>query len=263
MSSTKWQDYYQRGFLPWDTCRPASQLVSYISSCCKRQQLLNTPWHDRLAPQIQAVADQAPLVLPPEVDDTSIGQFRQHICPKCEAIKPKPGAAVLEMGCGTGASSIWLASLGYRVTGIDIVQAAVDKAAATAAQHGLPPNNPKFIQHDIFDLPTLGQTYDMIYDCQVYHALVNDIPEARSSLPQLLFDQLNPGGLLFLLTGNANEPEIGPSVLTAEQLLVPLLSVGFELVLLNQSRFDSTDHYVKQLKKRPLAWWVVLQRPAS
>ena len=33
---------------------------------------------------------------------------------------------------------------------------------------------------------------------------------------RLLHCSLRPGGLLMLLTGNANEPEAGPSVMTAQ-----------------------------------------------
>jgi hypothetical protein len=64
-----------------------------------------------------------------------------------------------------------------------------------------------------------------------------------------------------ILAGNANEPEVGPNVLTAEELLQPLLSAGFELTVLQQTRFDSTNHYSNVLGMRPLAWWVLLQRP--
>jgi hypothetical protein len=66
-----------------------------------------------------------------------------------------------------------------------------------------------------------------------------------------------------ILAGNANEPEVGPNVLSAEELLQPLLNAGFELVFLRQTRFDSTADYIDVLRMRPLAWWVVLQRPLS
>jgi hypothetical protein len=51
-------------------------------------------------------------------------------------------------GCGTGASSIFLATCGYRVAGIDIVQQAVDRATAAAVTAGVssvvhPPVNPR------------------------------------------------------------------------------------------------------------------------
>lgn len=91
--------------------------------------------------------------------------------------------------------------------------------------------------------------------------LVRDQVEHKERLPQLLFNLLKPGGLLMILAGNANEPEVGPNVLTAGELLEPLLAAGLELVMLHQTRFDSTRHYVEVLGMRPLAWWVVLQRP--
>lgn len=82
-------------------------------------------------------------------------------------------------------------------------------------------------------------------------------------LPGLLYRLLKPGGCLMILAGNTNEPEVGPNVLSAEQLLQPLLDDGFDLVLLRQTRFDSTAYYTDVLGMRPLAWWVVLQRPLS
>lgn len=97
--------------------------------------------------------------------------------------------------------------------------------------------------------------------CAVYHVLLKDQPEHKARLPCLLYDLLRPRGLLMILAGNANEPEVGPNVLSAEELLQPLLSAGFELVVLQQTRFDSTKHYSNVLGMRPLAWWVLLQRP--
>ena len=47
-----------------------------------------------------------------------------------------PGKA-LDIGCGEGADSIWLASRGWEVTGVDFAQAALDKGAEEAAERGL------------------------------------------------------------------------------------------------------------------------------
>jgi SAM-dependent methyltransferase len=139
------------------------------------------------------------------------------------------------------------------------------------------PDNPTFILQDIMQLCSSGSrqahttspsssnsslgTFDLIYDCQVYHALVKDDAAAQAQLPQLLHSLLKPGGLLLMLTGNANEPEVGPAALTGQELLTPLIEAGLVCVFLRQSRFDATPHYVNVLGKRPLAWWVVLQRP--
>src|SRR3954454_365280 len=46
-----------------------------------------------------------------------------------------PGTA-LDVGCGEGADALWLASRGWRVTGLDISPVALGRAAARAAEAG-------------------------------------------------------------------------------------------------------------------------------
>jgi SAM-dependent methyltransferase len=47
-----------------------------------------------------------------------------------------PGAA-LDLGCGEGADAVWLASRGWRVTGVDISPTALERAARHAAEAGV------------------------------------------------------------------------------------------------------------------------------
>ena len=47
-----------------------------------------------------------------------------------------PGTA-LDLGCGVGQNSLWLAERGWKVTGIDIASNAIDKARRDAASRGL------------------------------------------------------------------------------------------------------------------------------
>ena len=44
-----------------------------------------------------------------------------------------PAGSALELGCGTGDCSIYLAQHGWKVTGVDFVAKALDKARAKAA----------------------------------------------------------------------------------------------------------------------------------
>ncbi|MFI7351007.1 class I SAM-dependent methyltransferase [Streptomyces sp. NPDC049936] len=53
-----------------------------------------------------------------------------------EASGLTPGTA-LDLGCGEGADAVWLASRGWRVTGVDISGTALERAAGHAAEAGV------------------------------------------------------------------------------------------------------------------------------
>lgn len=48
-----------------------------------------------------------------------------------------PGARVIDLGCGVGRHAIGLAQLGFEVTGVDVAQYALDRAARAAAEAGV------------------------------------------------------------------------------------------------------------------------------
>jgi hypothetical protein len=108
------------------------------------------------------------------------------------------------------------------------------------------------------------QNISMIYDSQTFHVL-RQVDEQR--LVQLLYGLLQPGGLLLLLAGNANEGDYvagkGPPVLTQEELLGGVQGRGFEVVGLVQTRFDETQHYREVIGRCPLAWWALLRKPCQ
>ena len=67
---------------------------------------------------------------------------------------------------------------------------------------------------------------------------MHDEPAAVAAVAALL----RPGGLFLVLTGNANEPEVSPAVLTREELTTAFeRDRQFALVEINESRFDATD----------------------
>ena len=69
-----------------------------------------------------------------------------------------PGRA-LDIGSGEGGDSIWLASRGWAVTGVDISQNALDKAAARAASVGA---EISWEQHDLSEWMPPPASFDLV-----------------------------------------------------------------------------------------------------
>ncbi|MDD4281545.1 MAG: methyltransferase [Candidatus Methanofastidiosa archaeon] len=74
-----------------------------------------------------------------------------------ESVEVHPGETVLEIGCGTGYVSLFLAAQGAVVTGVDINPLAVALARENARESGL---EATFIESDLF--AGVDGTYDVI-----------------------------------------------------------------------------------------------------
>lgn len=75
-----------------------------------------------------------------------------------------PPARILDVGCGPGWSDLYLASLGYEVTGIDNDPRLVDAARTASERLGIPVC---FEQADAFDLTRYHTRFDLVYSCGV------------------------------------------------------------------------------------------------
>lgn len=109
-----------------------------------------------------------------ELEDPDIKTFLDHTIQ--EFFTTPKGRSALDLGCGTGTSAFMLAKLGFAVTGFDISQTAIDMAAELSEQQNL---NIKFKVHDILDLPSYGQKFDLIYDSHCLHCIVFEEDRAR------------------------------------------------------------------------------------
>jgi len=70
------------------------------------------------------------------------------------------GTQVLEVGCGTGRTACYLASLGCKVTAIDRNKAMIHKAAQRANLSGLPVH---IVQADAAAMPFPDETFDVVF----------------------------------------------------------------------------------------------------
>ncbi|UVS78677.1 bifunctional 2-polyprenyl-6-hydroxyphenol methylase/3-demethylubiquinol 3-O-methyltransferase UbiG [Actinokineospora sp. UTMC 2448] len=104
-----------------------------------------------------------------------------------------PGRAI-DLGCGTGTKSLYLAQHGWTVTGVDIAAEAVKKARRKAAEQGA---DVDFVQCDLLDIPAgaLPGGYDFLLDFGCAHSLRD---EAKARYAAAVAGLAAPGATLVL-----------------------------------------------------------------
>lgn len=81
----------------------------------------------------------------------------------------RPGRA-LDLGCGEGADTMWLAEHGWHVVGVDISETALSRAAADAAERGLS-DRVDFVQMNLSETFPQGR-FDLV-SAQFLHSMVH------------------------------------------------------------------------------------------
>jgi SAM-dependent methyltransferase len=86
------------------------------------------------------------------------------------------GTRLLDVGCGDGTNGLFLARLGYRYTGIDVSEAAVERARRRAAEAGLALD---FRVADVLDMTEFqAGEFPLVLDSFCLHMLVLDTHRA-------------------------------------------------------------------------------------
>jgi SAM-dependent methyltransferase len=120
---------------------------------------------------------------------------------------------VLDVGCGTGEHALMAAALGLDATGVDLAGAAIIQAEAKAKERG---SSARFLVWDALDLPGLGQQFDTVLDCGLYHVFDDD--DRRRFLDSLRV-AVRPGGRYFMLCFSDRQPgDWGPRRITEAEL---------------------------------------------
>ncbi|MBX9581469.1 MAG: class I SAM-dependent methyltransferase [Gemmataceae bacterium] len=108
--------------------------------------------------------------------------------------------SVLDAGCGTGENTLFFASRGQRVTGIDFLAEPITLAKRKAAERGL---TATFLVMDALALKELPEVFDNAIDSGLFHVFSDD---DRRRYVEGLASVLRPGGRLFLLCFSDAEP---------------------------------------------------------
>jgi SAM-dependent methyltransferase len=149
------------------------------------------------------------------------------------AQQPIAPCRALDLGCGTGSNTIWLAQQGFDAVGVDIAPLAVAQACQRARAAGV---SAQFQVADILHPPKFDQPFLFFFDRGCYHAVRREDPTAYASA---IIQLLAPGARGLILAGNAREShDDGPPAVTEEQLRSELGAV-FHLLELREFRFDA------------------------
>ena len=115
-----------------------------------------------------------------------------------------PGAAVVEVGAGTGTNALYLASHGLRVTGFDLSTAAVEQARARAWTQGL--TLELQVADWLGELPVPEGSQAMLFDRGCFH--VHDVA-GRARFAEQAARALEARGWWLSISGNADEESVG------------------------------------------------------
>src|SRR4051812_38342224 len=78
---------------------------------------------------------------------------------------------VLDAGCGTGDTSLFFASRGNKVTGIDFLEEPIKRAKQKAAEQGLAPT---FLVMDALALKEIPEHFDNVIDSGLFHVFSDE-----------------------------------------------------------------------------------------
>lgn len=123
---------------------------------------------------------------------------------------------VLDVGCGSGEHALLAATIGLEVTGLDISQAAIERARGKARQRGL---SAEFLVGDVLDLGSVARLdppFRTVVDAGCFHTFANaDRPVYAASLAAVV----EAGGVLHLLCFSEHTPgEDGPRRVTQAEI---------------------------------------------
>lgn len=160
---------------------------------------------------------------------------------------------VLDVGCGTGANAIFLASKGLEVLGVDRVPAAIEKARANAAAASV---KAEFRVLDALELGKLRKKFDTVLDCGLFHVFSD---EDRAKYVKSLEKAVRNKGLLHILCFSDQELSTDGPRRIGERELIDLLNMkGWLVEEIAEARFETTIH-----PDGARAWLATFQRWAS
>jgi SAM-dependent methyltransferase len=172
------------------------------------------------------------------------------------AVADRITGPVLDAGCGTGEHALFFAARGHRVTGIDFVGQAIQRARRKAAERGL---SVDFVVKNATMLGDWAERFASVIDCGLFHVFSDD---DRRRYVQGLAQVLEPGGRLFLMCFSDAEPGREGPRRVSRQELYDAFADGWKVESVRASQFEINPEFTEVIFSEggPKAWFAVIRR---
>ncbi len=150
-----------------------------------------------------------------------------------------PGRA-LDIACGEGRNTVFLAELGWEATGVDFSRAALAKAERLARAHGV---TPRFLEADVSTFVPDGSAFDLVVVCYLHLP-----PDELRPVLERAAAALAAGGTLVVVghdrenlargVGGPRDPEI---LYRPEEIAASLGALEIELAEVVERTVETTD----------------------
>jgi SAM-dependent methyltransferase len=164
--------------------------------------------------------------------------------------KPIQSCKVLDIGCGTGDNSVWLAQSRFQVVGTDTSKIALEKAKEKASKVRVECD---FVLVDFLNNLMKGSPFGFIFDRGCFHSFSSE--NDRKRFAQNVAAHLEEAGLWLTIVGNADEHRQGPGPpqRTARDIVLAV-EPYFEILSLQSSHFGSNR------PNPPRAWRCLMEK---
>jgi SAM-dependent methyltransferase len=145
-------------------------------------------------------------------------------------LTPSEHLRVIDLGCGSGANTVFLAERGHKVTAVDFSRVGLRKAERRAVRAGVA-DRCRFIQADLTapDLPDLvGGPFDLLVDASTIDDLVG---ARRVAAAEHLGHLARPGAVLLCWCNYATPEQLPRFSFSIPSRMVPVIEPGEEQVL--------------------------------
>ncbi|HAG12037.1 MAG TPA: class I SAM-dependent methyltransferase [Desulfotomaculum sp.] len=164
--------------------------------------------------------------------------------------KPIQSCKVLDIGCGTGDNSIWLAQNRFQVVGTNTSDIALQKAKEKASKANVECD---FMLVDFLKNKIKGVPFGFVFDRGCLHSFSSE--NDRKRFAKNVATHLEEVGLWLTIVGNADEHRQGPGLpqRTARDIVFAV-EPYFEIISLQSTHFGS-NHPIP-----PIAWRCLMQK---